>query len=105
MDAQALFDDLAAELEPRGASVSTMFGSRCLMLDRKVFATAGQDRITVKLGAGTAPHARALEIGEPFDPSGKGRPMKEWVTFNAEQDADSVAGFVQAAFELAQERR
>lgn len=105
MDAEGLFDDLAAELEPRGASTGVMFGARCLKLDRKVFATAGHDRITVKLGAGTAPHASALEIGEPFDPSGKGRPMKEWVTFNAEQDAEAVARFVQAAFELAQERR
>lgn len=104
MDAEALFDEVAADLVPRGASTGAMFGARCLKLERKVFATAGHDRITVKLGAGTPPHASALEIGEPFDPSGKGRPMKEWVTFDAEQDADAVAGFVHAAFELALER-
>ena len=104
MDAEALFEDLAAELTPRGASVGAMFGARTLVLGRKVFATAGEGRITVKLGFGTPELASALEIGEPFDPSGKGRPMKEWVTFGADQDADAVTGFVEDAFELAQSR-
>ena len=104
MDADALYDEIAAELVPRGASTGSMFGSRALKLADKVFATSGQGRIVVKLGAGTAPHASALEIGEPFDPSGKGRPMKEWIVFDDDQDPVAVAAFAEAAFELAQSR-
>ncbi|WP_344767441.1 hypothetical protein [Aeromicrobium panaciterrae] len=105
MDAEALFDEMAAKLVPRGASTGAMFGSRALKLADKVFATSGQGRIVVKLGAGTPPHASALEIGEPFDPSGKGRPMKEWIVFDDGQDPTTVAGFVEAAYELALSRR
>ncbi|MEO6606510.1 MAG: hypothetical protein ABIN55_12965 [Aeromicrobium sp.] len=103
MDAEALFDDLAAELEPRGALVGAMFGARSLKLGSKVFATTKNGRVTVKLGAGTAPHTNALKVGEPFDPSGKGRPMKDWVTFDATLPEDIVAGFVVAALDRAKE--
>ena len=102
MDAEALFDDLAAELEPRGASTGAMFGARSLTFGGKVFATTKNGRVTVKLGAGTPSHANALEIGVPFDPSGKGRPMKDWVTFDPASPEDVVAGFVVAALDRAQ---
>lgn len=102
MDAEALFDEIAADLVPRGASLGAMFGARSLLFGGKVFATTKNGRVTVKLGAGTPAHASALEVGTPFDPSGKGRPMKDWVTFDAEQDAGAVAGFVEAALDRAQ---
>jgi hypothetical protein len=102
MDAEALFDEIAADLVPRGASTGAMFGARSLTLGGKVFATTKNGRITAKLKAGTPIHTSALEVGEPFDPSGKGRPMKDWVTFDAAQQDDVVVGFVEAAFELMQ---
>jgi TfoX/Sxy family transcriptional regulator of competence genes len=102
MDAEALFDEFAAELVPRGASTGAMFGARSLVFGGKVFATTKNGRITVKLKAGAADHKSALEVGKPFDPSGKGRPMKDWVTFDAALQDDVVAGFVEAAFERAQ---
>ena len=104
MDAEALFDDMTAELSVRGASPGAMFGARSLTLGRKVFATTKNGRVTVKLGSGTAVQERALEIGTPDDPSGKGRPMKDWVTFDADQDADEVGALIDAAFELAKKR-
>ena len=104
MDAEALFDEMAVELAPRGALTGSMFGARSLTFGGKVFATTKDGRVVVKLEAGAPDHARALEIGQPFDPSGKGRPMKDWVTFDAAQQEDAVLGFVQAAFELAQDR-
>lgn len=99
MDADALYDELAADLAPRGASTGAMFGARSLTYNGKVFATTKNGRFTAKLGAGTEAHAKALEVGEPFDPSGKGRPMKDWVHLPASLDADVVAGFVEAAFD------
>lgn len=102
MDAEALFDEIAAELVPRGAATGAMFGARSLVFAGKVFATTKNGRITVKLKAGTPVHASALEVGTPFDPSGKGRPMKHWVTFDAAQQDDVVVGFVEAAFDRAQ---
>lgn len=100
MDADALFDEIAAELVPRGASTGSMFGARSLKLDGKVFSTTKDGRITVKLKAGEPDHVSALEVGVPFEPSGKGRPMKDWVSFeDASLPDDVVARFVEAAFE------
>lgn len=99
MDADALYDELAAELAPRGASTGAMFGARSLTYGGKVFATTKNGRFTAKLGAGTPEHTQALEVGEPFDPSGKGRPMKDWVHLPAALDSEVVASFVEAAFE------
>ena len=100
MDAEALFDEIAAELVPRGAATGAMFGARSLKLGGKVFATTNNGRITVKLKAGEPDHTRALEVGAPFDPSGKGRPMKDWVSFeDASLPDDVVAAFVHAAFD------
>lgn len=81
MDAEARFDEILDELEPRGALPGALFGSRSLTYEGRVFATFRRDRLAVKLGAGSDAYTEALALAgaEPFDPSGKGRPMKDWV--------------------------
>lgn len=81
MNPDELFDDLAAELAPRGAAAGAMFGKRALKARGKAFACLQGDLLAVKLGDGTPAHsgARALAGAELFDPSGKGRPFKDWV--------------------------
>ncbi len=102
MDAEALFDQIAADLVPRGASLGAMFGARSLMYEGKAVATVKGGRIAAKLGAGSTAHTQALAVGTLFDPSGKGRPFKDWVAFEGQQEPDLVAGFVQAALDRAQ---
>lgn len=81
MDPEARFDDIVDELGPRGVLPGALFGSRSLTYEGKAFAAFRRDRMAIKLVGGTPAHAEALELegAEPFDPSGKGRPMKDWV--------------------------
>jgi hypothetical protein len=60
------------------------FGSSALKVNNKIFAMLVNGRLVVKL-----PRARVTELietghGEPFD-SGKGTPMKEWVTLTGDE--------------------
>ncbi len=81
MDAEARFDEIVDDLAPRGVLPGAMFGARSLTLDGTAFACLKNDHLAVKLGAGTAAQAAALELNGAslFDPSGKGRPFREWV--------------------------
>lgn len=87
MDAEARFDAIVDELAPRGVLPGALFGSRSLTFEGKAFASFGRERLAVKLVGGTATHAEALAIdgAVPFDPSGKGRPLKDWVAVPAAQ--------------------
>ena len=60
-----------------------MFGKPCLKIGGKAFAAQQQEVLAFKLSG--ADHAAALaEAGARlWDPSGKGRPMKEWVALPA----------------------
>ncbi|MCW2751366.1 MAG: hypothetical protein JWR83_2476 [Aeromicrobium sp.] len=89
MDLDALFDDIVEDLGPRGVLSGALFGARSLTFDGTAFACLKGGRLAVKLGAGTAAYAEALALpdGELFDPSGKGRPFKDWVAIAAAQAA------------------
>ncbi|MBH0084270.1 hypothetical protein [Salinibacterium sp. SWN167] len=75
------FDELANELEGSGASAGSMFSKRSLMIQGKGFACLKDDFLAFRLGAGSDAHTAALVLdgSELFDPSGKGRPFKDWV--------------------------
>jgi hypothetical protein len=62
-----------------GIEKSQMFGKPCLKTDGKAFASFFQDQMVFKLGGDQ--HAKAIKMKGAvlFDPSGKGRAMKEWV--------------------------
>ncbi|MEV7005679.1 hypothetical protein [Streptosporangium sp. NPDC051022] len=80
-EARAAFDDLAEDLGRHGAVTSQMFGKRALKHESKAFACLLGGTLAFKLMAGTAEHTEALALpgAELFDPSGKHRPMKDWV--------------------------
>lgn len=86
-----------------GGIKSQMFGKPCFKLpNKKAFISFFQNEMVFKL-TGTA-HQKALSLdgAHLFDPSGKGRPMKEWVqvpvdykehwTEFAEEAAEYVGG-------------
>ncbi|OJW72776.1 MAG: hypothetical protein BGO68_00550 [Candidatus Amoebophilus sp. 36-38] len=62
-----------------GAESSQMFGKPCLKINGKAFACFFQQCMVFKLAGHTHAEALSLEGAQLFDPSGKGRPMKEWV--------------------------
>lgn len=78
-EARERFGDLAEELAGSGVVVSSMFGKPCLKAGSKAFACLFRDGVAFKLAG--PEHGKALDMdgAELFDPSGKGRPMKEWV--------------------------
>lgn len=71
-------DDLLAEMPP-GAIRKKMFGTPCLSAAGKGFAALTGAGIALKLNGDA--HARALGLAgaELWDPTGRRRPMREWV--------------------------
>ena len=78
-DPRAAYDAVAAELAGAGVSSSKMFGMPCLKYGGKAFAGFHQDAMTFKLRPPEHAAALALPGAHLFDPSGAGRPMREWV--------------------------
>lgn len=76
--ARARFDGLADEVSTVGASRGTMFGKPCLKIGTKAFACQFRDGVAFKLPGSARDAAMALAGSVLFDPSGAGRPMKEW---------------------------
>ena len=58
---------------------SQMFGKPCFKVNGKAFVSFFQEEMVFKLTSQTHTEALALEGAQLFDPSGKGRAMKEWV--------------------------
>jgi hypothetical protein len=88
--ADAVFEEIAAELAPRGVVTGNMFGSRGLKRAGKAFGCLRENgMMAFRLGAGTAAHAEALALpgAHPFDPSGRDRPFKDWVEVPGGQSA------------------
>jgi hypothetical protein len=77
--ARAKFDQLAEEMALEGVERGSLFGKPCLKVRGKAFACQFQDAIAFKLGPDLHGEALGLKGAQLFDPSGKGRPMKEWV--------------------------
>jgi len=74
------FEGVAADLAAAGVVLGQTFGARALM-DRKAIACLHGDGMAFKLGRDEPVHARALQFpgAQLFDPSGMGRPFKDWV--------------------------
>jgi hypothetical protein len=58
---------------------SQMFGKPCFKVNGKAFIAFFQNEMVFKLTGDDHKKALSLEGAQLFDPSGKKRPMKEWV--------------------------
>ncbi len=79
-DSQEQFEAVASALTASSAAVKgKMFGMPTLIIRGKAFAGLFKDAMVFKLPG--EDHARALALpgSRLFDPSGRRRPMKEWV--------------------------
>ena len=97
-ETQAAWAELTAALVARGAASGAMFGMPTVKAGGRAILGCFGDAIVFKLGG--AAHARALGLrgAELFDPSGMGRPMKEWVVVPAAHAREWPA-LAEAAFE------
>lgn len=62
-----------------GAEESQMFGKPCFKTGGKAFVAFFQDEMVFKLTGDAHADALGLAGAQLFDPSGKGRAMREWV--------------------------
>jgi len=71
-----------------GVVASQMFGKPCLKANGKAFLAQHKDFVVFKLSGHEHRSALSIKGAELWDPSGKGRPMKEWVAVPAEDPKD-----------------
>ena len=89
MTGDELYEALTAALQPEdGVSTGTMFGAPAFLVVGKAVACIKRGYFAAKLGAGSPEHAAALRLAgsELFDPSGKGRPFRDWVAIPVDGD-------------------
>ncbi len=68
--------------DPR-VTEANMFGMPALKVGGKAFAGLWEKQLVVKVGAPRAQELFKTKAGGAFDPSGRGRPMKEWIAITA----------------------
>ena len=61
------------------AEQSQMFGKSCFKINKKAFICFFQNEMVFKLAGEYHSEALSLDGSKLFDPSGKNRPMKEWI--------------------------
>jgi len=74
---QELYISIGQKL--KDAEQSQMFGKPCFKKNGKAFICFFQNEMDFKLTGDTHSEALSLDGSQLFDPSGKKRPMKEWV--------------------------
>jgi hypothetical protein len=95
-----MIEQLEPEFADRGVVLGSMFGAPALFFDGKAFACEKRGFFGVKLGAGTPEHAEAVLLpgAELFDPSGSGRPFRDWVAIPAD-DPDAAAALARQGYD------
>jgi len=71
------FNEIGNEITE--AIKSQMFGKPCYKIGKKAFTCFFKDCMVFKLNGEYHQEALSFDGSELFDPSGKQRPMKEWV--------------------------
>ena len=66
------------------ADRGNLFGKPCYKFNKKAFVCFFQDQMVFKLSYDIHTEALGLKDSKLFDPSGKNRPMKEWVQVSFE---------------------
>ena len=81
----------------KGAEKSQMFGKPCYKIGKKAFCCFFQNEMVFKLKDELHEEALSLDGSKLFDPSGKGRAMKEWVQVSFDYKED-WRKFAESAF-------
>jgi len=79
-DSEKKFDMLADIFAAQPDVVrGQMFGKPCVKINGKAFIAFHKDEMVFKLSGETHKKALSIKNAHLWDPSGKGRPMKEWI--------------------------
>lgn len=70
---------IALFAQTNGVETGQMFGKPCIKVHGKAFLSQHKECVIFKLTGTVHGTALALTGAHLWDPSGKGRPMKEWV--------------------------
>ena len=89
LEPQAAYEAVVSEMIATSpTSGGKMFGMPCLKNNNgKAFAGYFEGSMAFKLGGTSHTKALALSGARLFDPSGRGRPMKEWVEVPVEHSS------------------
>jgi hypothetical protein len=89
--ADVSYEQVVHELTADAAVVETqMMGMPSLKLGSKLFAGSREGGLVVKIGRDRVGELVDAGAATPFDPSGRGRPMKDWAVI-APGDGDWLA--------------
>ncbi len=85
-----IYNDIGQQFSSQyGTSVGQMFGKPCLKTKNKAFAAFFKEAMIFKLGQQKATLMKMKYPGaENWDPSGKKRPMKDWLQVPSEFSND-----------------
>ena len=99
LEPQAKYEAVVSEMMATSPTTSgKMFGMPCLKNSNgKAFAGYFEGTMVFKLGGASHAEALALSGAKLFDPSERGRPMKEWVVV-ADDDLDTWRELAEEAF-------
>jgi hypothetical protein len=100
LEPQAAYKAVVSEMIDTSPTTSgKMFGMPCLKNSNgKAFAGYFEGTMVFKLGGASHSEALALSGARLFDPSERGRPMKEWVVLSIEH-ASRWLEFARKAFD------
>ena len=79
-----------------GVTSGQMFGKACLKVYGKAFVSQHKETVVFKLNGKFHEKAMKLSGAMLWDPSGKGRPMKEWVALTHDHN-NHFSAFARAA--------
>lgn len=80
MSAEEKYNQIAEQLKvTENASKGSMFGAKCIKINRKVFAMFFNDEMVFKLPPERQQQVLALKGVHHFEPM-PGRPMKDWIS-------------------------
>jgi hypothetical protein len=83
-EAQGIFDEIAEQLAKQpGVARAKMFGMPSVKVNGNAFMGFENGEMVFKLKGENHTRALAIPGAKLFDPSGRGRPMKEWVSIPA----------------------
>lgn len=82
MEPKVLYLEIGSSIDK--AIESQLFGKPCFKVNGKAFICFFQECMVFKLKGNNHSEALSLDRSLLFDPSGKGRPMKEWVQVPAD---------------------
>lgn len=87
----------------KNAEQSQMFGKPCFKINKKAFVCFFQNEMVFKLTGEIHSDALSLDGSQLFDPSGKKRPMKEWVQVSFDY-SDNWREYAKSAMEYVAEK-